>query len=144
MLLGQRAEFACAATADRVIAVLSPDYVLSRYGEAEWRVFFARDPSGEQALLLPIRVREVEPPGLLRTKIYVDLVGRDGKTARDLLLAAARGARGKPASEPEFPGRERQPQYDLTRRSSRRIAGRSTTPTRFRRAWHPPHCAPAT
>jgi len=86
--------------------------VRSGYVEAEWRVFFARDPSGEQALLLPIRVREVEPPGLLRTRIYVDLVGRDAKTARDLLLASARGARGKPVAEPEFPGRERQPQYD--------------------------------
>jgi TIR domain len=57
---------AAASTADRVIAVLSPEYVRSGYVEAEWRVFFARDPSGEQALLLPIRVREVEPPGLLK------------------------------------------------------------------------------
>jgi anti-sigma regulatory factor (Ser/Thr protein kinase) len=54
----------------------------------------------------------VEPPGLLTTRVYVDLVGRDASAARDLLLAAVRGARGTPAAEPEFPGRERRPRYD--------------------------------
>jgi anti-sigma regulatory factor (Ser/Thr protein kinase) len=101
-----------ASTADRVIAVLSPEYMHSRHGEAEWRVFYARDPTGEEARLLPVRVREVDPPGLLMTKIYVDLVGRDAATGRDLLLAAARGARGKPAAEPEFPGREQRARHD--------------------------------
>jgi anti-sigma regulatory factor (Ser/Thr protein kinase) len=100
------------SSADRVVAVLSPEYLRSGHGEAEWRVFYARDPTGDQALVLPVRVREVDPPGLLMTKIYVDLVGRDSKTARDLLLSAVRGARGKPASEPEFPGRPLRQKYD--------------------------------
>jgi hypothetical protein len=55
-------------------------------------------------LLLPVRVGDVEPPGLLTTRIYVDLVGRDASSARARLLAAARRVRGKPTSEPEFPG----------------------------------------
>jgi anti-sigma regulatory factor (Ser/Thr protein kinase) len=93
-----------ASTAERVVAVLSPDYLRSEYGEAEWRPFYAQDPSGELALLLPVRVREVDPPGLLRTKVYLDLVGRDVSAARDALLAAARGVRGKPAAEPLYPG----------------------------------------
>jgi hypothetical protein len=92
------------STAERVVAVLSPEYLQSGHGEAEWRAFYAKDPSGERALLLPVRVREVDPPGLLKTKVYVDLVGRDVLAAREALLAAARGARGKPAAEPEFPG----------------------------------------
>jgi hypothetical protein len=50
------------------------------------------------------RVSEVEAPGLLKTRIYVDLVGRDANIARATLLAAARRVRGKPTSEPEFPG----------------------------------------
>jgi hypothetical protein len=50
----------------------------------------AKDPSGEQGLLLPVRVGDVEPPGLLKTRIYVDLVGRDANSARATLLAAAR------------------------------------------------------
>jgi TIR domain len=92
------------STAERVVAVLSPDYLRSGHGEAEWRAFYAKDPSGERALLLPVRVREVNPPGLLKTKVYVDLVGRDVSAARDALLAAAGGVRGKPDAEPAFPG----------------------------------------
>jgi tetratricopeptide (TPR) repeat protein len=90
--------------AERVVAVLSAAYLRSGHGEAEWRAFYAKDPSGERRLLLPVRVSEVEPPGLLRTRIYVDLVGRDASSARAVLLAAMRGARGKPTEEPEYPG----------------------------------------
>ena len=95
------------ATAERVVAVLSATYLQSGHGEAEWRAFYAKDPSGELALLLPVRVGDVEPPGLLTTRIYVDLVGRDADSARAALLAAARGARGKPSEAPAFPGDRR-------------------------------------
>src|SRR5829696_5481882 len=91
-------------TAERVVVVLSPAYLQSAHGEAEWRVFYAQDPGGERGLLLPVRVGEVEPPGLLKSRVYVDLVDQDAGGARAALLAAVRGARGKPAAEPEFPG----------------------------------------
>src|SRR5215211_3205101 len=90
--------------AGRIVAVLSAAYLRSGHGEAEWRAFYAKDPGGERGLLLPVRVSEVEPPGLLTTRIYVDLIGLDTNSARAALLAAARGARGKPTEEPEFPG----------------------------------------
>jgi anti-sigma regulatory factor (Ser/Thr protein kinase) len=92
---------------ERVVAVLSASYLESVHGEAEWRVFYAKDPSGERGLLLPVRVSDVEPPGLLTTRIYVDLVGRDEADAQSALLAAARRARGKPTEKPEFPGGRR-------------------------------------
>jgi tetratricopeptide (TPR) repeat protein len=95
------------ATAQRIVVVLSPAYLQSAHGEAEWRPFYAEDPSGAHGLLLSVRVSEVEPPGLLKTRIYVDLVDRDAESARAALLAAVRGARGKPAEEPEFPGARR-------------------------------------
>jgi hypothetical protein len=44
------------ATAQRVVAVLSAAYLRSAHGEAEWRAFYAQDPSGERGLLLPVRV----------------------------------------------------------------------------------------
>jgi len=94
-------------TAGRVVAVLSDAYLASVHGEAEWRVFYAKDPSGERGLLLPVRVSDVDPPGLLTTRIYVDLVGRDARSARAALLAAAHGTRGKPTEAPEFPGDRR-------------------------------------
>jgi tetratricopeptide (TPR) repeat protein len=90
--------------AERVVAVLSADYLRSAHAEAEWRAFYAKDPSGERGLLLPVRVSDVELPGLLTTRIYVDLVGRDAKSARAALLAAGRGARGKPTEAPGYPG----------------------------------------
>jgi tetratricopeptide (TPR) repeat protein len=93
------------ATAGRVVAVLSAAYLRSAHGEAEWRAFYAQDPSGEQGLLLPVRVDKVDPPGLLKTRIYVDLVDQAAAGARTALLAAVRDARGKPTEEPEFPGK---------------------------------------
>jgi tetratricopeptide (TPR) repeat protein len=94
-------------TAQRVVAVLSTAYLRSAHGEAEWRAFYAKDPSGERGLLLPIRVDKVDPPGLFKTRIYVDLVDQNAASARQALLTAARGARGKPTAEPEFPGDRR-------------------------------------
>jgi hypothetical protein len=92
------------ANAERVVAVLSTAYLRSAHGEAEWRAFYAQDSSGERGLLLPVRVDIVDPPGLLKTRVYVDQVGKDAASARQALLAAARGVRGKPTDEPEFPG----------------------------------------
>jgi hypothetical protein len=65
---------------ERTIAVLSLAYLDSAFGGAEWRAVFAKDPTGEHGLLLPVRVEEVEPPGLLRTRIYVDSSGRTQTT----------------------------------------------------------------
>ncbi len=95
------------STAERVVAVLSAAYLRSAHGEAEWRVFYAQDPSGERRLLLPVRVDKVDPSGLLKTRIYVDLVDQDAAGAKAALLAAVREARGKPTQEPEFPGDQR-------------------------------------
>ena len=56
-----------AASAARTIAVLSPAYFGSRFGEAEWRARSPRIPSGERGMLIPVRVQPCEPPGLLAT-----------------------------------------------------------------------------
>jgi tetratricopeptide (TPR) repeat protein len=90
--------------AARTIAVLSPAYLGSAFGEAEWRVAFASDPTGEQGLLLPVRVAEVTPPGLLRSRVYLDLVGLDQQAATERLLAGVRGGRAKPPGRRLYPG----------------------------------------
>jgi tetratricopeptide (TPR) repeat protein len=89
-------------TARQTIAVLSSAYLQSAYGEAEWRVAFAQDPTGERKLL-PVRVENVQPPGLLRTRVYVDLVGLSRQSARTRLLEGIRPS-GRPEREPPFPG----------------------------------------
>jgi hypothetical protein len=93
-------------SATRTIAVLSPAYGGSRFGEAEWRVAFAADPSGERGLLIPVRVQPADPPGLLATRVYVDLVDVDENTARERLLAAVGPPPPRPTTAP-FPGTSR-------------------------------------
>jgi hypothetical protein len=91
------------STAGRTIAVLSPAYFGSAFGEAEWRAAFAKDPTGERGLLVPVRVQECEPPGLLASRVYVDLVDTDEPTARRLLLAGIDKTGARPTTAP-FPG----------------------------------------
>jgi hypothetical protein len=89
--------------AQRTIAVLSGAYFNSQFGEAEWRVAFAKDPSGEHGLLLPVRVEACQVPGLLQTRVYVDLVAVSEEVARGKLLAAVDRNRPRPTSA-RFPG----------------------------------------
>jgi len=79
-----------AATTERTIVVLSPAYLGSRVGQAEWQAAFAKDPSGERGLLIPVRVAPTQTTDLLQSRVYVDLVGTDEETARGRLLAAVR------------------------------------------------------
>ncbi|MEU4564696.1 FxSxx-COOH system tetratricopeptide repeat protein, partial [Actinoplanes sp. NPDC023936] len=89
---------------ERTIAVLSPAYLRSRFGEAEWRAVFARDPTGEKGLLIPVRVQPCDPPGLLSTRVYVDVVDAVEAVARKKLLAAVDQDRSRPAAA-AYPGR---------------------------------------
>jgi TIR domain len=49
-----------ARTAERTIAVLSPDYFTSHFTPSEWAAAFRRDPKGEHRFLVPVRVRECD------------------------------------------------------------------------------------
>jgi|SRR5215469_13597385 len=42
--------------AERLILVLSPDFLSSVFTEAEWTTIFAKDPDGSKRLMLPIRL----------------------------------------------------------------------------------------
>jgi tetratricopeptide (TPR) repeat protein len=92
------------AEAQRTIAVLSPGYLAALYTQPEWAAAFARDPTGEKGLLLPVRVRECDLKGLLPQIVYIDLVGLDETAAKERLLAGARFERAKPKTAPAFPG----------------------------------------
>jgi hypothetical protein len=90
--------------AERTIALLSEDYLGSRYGESEWLAVFAKDPTGERQTLLPVRISPVQPLGLLATRTYVDLVGLDEAAATRRLLTAIRKTPGSDIRSVEFPG----------------------------------------
>lgn len=93
------------AQAKRVVAVLSPDYLKSEYTTAEWIDAFAQDAASKKGTLLPVLVRDCELPPLLRSIIYVKLVGLDDPAeTRRILLEGASLERLKPKVEPGFPG----------------------------------------
>jgi hypothetical protein len=98
-----------ATESERVIAVLSPSYLMARYTQPEWSVAFARDPTGVHGTLLPVRVQECNLDGLLPQIVYIDLVNLDETTARETLLTGLRRERAKPpfapfpSATPQFP-----------------------------------------
>lgn len=93
--------------ADRTVALLSPDYLRSKFTPSEWAEAFRRDPTGERGLLIPVRVAMVEPTGLLAQLVYVDLVGVEEPQAILRLRQRVHGERRKPASSPPYPGAAR-------------------------------------
>jgi hypothetical protein len=89
------------AASDRVLAVLSPDYVASGYTMEEWAAALL-DP--DRPRLLPVRIAAAELPPLLAGRIYVDLVGLDEEQAILALRSGVNLGRAKPLVVPDFPG----------------------------------------
>jgi tetratricopeptide (TPR) repeat protein len=88
---------------ERTIAVFSRNYFLSEFAEAEWAAAFRLDPIGKNEKLIPVRIEACQPPGLLGSIIYIDLVNLDEATARERLLTGLAKGRRKPPTEPQFP-----------------------------------------
>lgn len=91
-----------AAASDRTIMILSESYLKLSYNQSEWAAAFKQAPESMDRLLLPIRVEECKPTGLLRPLVYVDLVGKGEVEAERLVLDAVK-VRGKPAARPAYP-----------------------------------------
>src|SRR5947209_13068309 len=67
--------------AQRLIAVLSTSYLNSGFAASEWAVKFGEDPKSEQCKIIPVRIEDVHPKGLLSPIVYIDLVGKDETNA---------------------------------------------------------------
>jgi hypothetical protein len=118
-----------AAEAERTIAVLSPDYLQKPFPQAEWAAAFAQDPTGDGHRLLPVRVVECSPKGLLAQIVYIDLVNRNETEAKDELLNGINRGRVKPATAPSFP---------LSQPSQRVIADEPQFPGALPAVWNIP------
>ncbi len=94
-----------AVDSDRTIAVLSPDYLPSRFAQAEWAAAFAMDPDGTKGKLVPVLVREVKAEllGLLAPVIQIRLVGLEEAAAREALVNGLVPGRARPGRV-RFPG----------------------------------------
>jgi tetratricopeptide (TPR) repeat protein len=84
-------------SAERVIALLSNEYLASDHCAAEWQDAIAHDPLNKQGRLIVLRVAEAAPTGLLTALAYWDLVPvrGDGALLRDIVLAAIKPGRHK-------------------------------------------------
>lgn len=92
--------------AERTIAVLSQRYLQSVFGAAEWQSAVQADPTGFERKLIPVRIDDCTPTGLLGSVVWVDLVGLGEHAARQTLLDMIRNSlsgRAKPATAPPFP-----------------------------------------
>ncbi|PSB23786.1 toll/interleukin-1 receptor domain-containing protein [Stenomitos frigidus] len=94
-----------AIEANRTIAVLSTLYLEKPFPQSEWAAAFAQDPTSANRKLLPVRVENCQPPGLLGQIVYVDVFNCDEVEAQQRLLAAVKDGRMKPDQRPSFPGK---------------------------------------
>lgn len=97
------------AEANKTIVVLSQEYLNAAYTQSEWAAAFAQDPLSLQRKLIPIRVKECNPDGILRSIVYVDLVDLSEKEAAEAVLSAFQ-ERAKPLEKPKFPSDNSQPE----------------------------------
>jgi hypothetical protein len=91
------------SSADRTILVLSANYLKSEFTAPEWAAVFSQDPQGLRRKLVPVRVAECMPTGLLTSIVYIDLVGKEEIEARQELLAGINLGRAKPQHASAFP-----------------------------------------
>lgn len=83
---------------ERTLALLSPDYLKSKYCTMEWQAAL------KEERLVPVRVRECDVGGLLGPIAYETLHGIDEARARAALLAALARAKTTARSPSPFPG----------------------------------------
>ena len=92
-----------AAESKKTILVLSETYLESAYTKPEWAAAFVDDPTSADRKVLPVRVKECQPEGLLKPLVYVDLVEVSESEAKQRLLNMIPD-RLKPSIAPLFPG----------------------------------------
>lgn len=91
-----------AAESQKTIAVLSESYLKASYTQPEWAAAFANDPQSLERKLIPVRVKECKPEGMLRPIVYIDLVGLSEADAKQTLLEGLKPS-GEPVQKPMFP-----------------------------------------
>jgi hypothetical protein len=98
--------------ADKMIAVLSENYLHGKYTRLEWEAALAGDPEGRQRKLILVRVGECQPTGLLRGLVYVDWVNLpEADRSRILLDAVSRHPESVTQAAGVVPDNEQSPSH---------------------------------
>jgi WD40 repeat protein len=93
--------------AERVMAIVSLAYLTSSAAAREWLTAAGSDPAGFARRVVPVRIDDAAPDGLLGGLVAIELGGLREAQAREKLLdrlQAVRVGRAKPARSPRYPG----------------------------------------
>jgi hypothetical protein len=93
---------AAVVATQKTIAILSANYFKALFTQPEWAAAFADDPTGAKKKLVPIRIDDCEPPGLLKQLNYIDIHDLGEEDARRAILGAF-SERAKPLHKPKYP-----------------------------------------
>lgn len=104
----------------KAIIVLSENYLLSEYCQSEWAAAFNTDPTGKKRTLIPVRVADVVPDGLLSSVIFIDLFETTKDTAIKRLLDGI-DDKDNPRKKPPFPGKKDSESSPDTKNQERRF-----------------------
>ena len=86
-----------------VLAALSPKYMQSDFCTLKWLLAFKCDPLGKSGRLVLVRVAKCKPLGLLTSRTYIDLFGKDPEAATANLLKRLKQGRVRPVDAPSQP-----------------------------------------
>jgi len=96
------------------LAVMSPDYLKSTIARIAWDAALARDHTGGQGLLVPVKVTKFDTWGRYSSRVPVDLTNLKAEAAVDEVLAAVHDPGLRPSGHwppgpsavapPRFPG----------------------------------------
>jgi cellulose biosynthesis protein BcsQ len=100
------------AGASCTLAVMSPDYLKSAVARVAWDAALARDHTGGQGLLVPVKVAKFDAWGRFSSRVPVDLTNLRAEAAVDEVLAAVHDPGLRPSGQrapdgadaPRFPG----------------------------------------
>lgn len=87
----------------RSIVVLSQSYLDSDYCQPEWVAMFIKDPLGKKKSLIPVRISNIEPEGLLSGIIYIDLFNVENEESAVKKLLYGVDIKENPRKKPVFP-----------------------------------------
>ena len=90
----------------KTIIVLSDNYLQAEYTQPEWATAFSEDPQGNDRKLIPVRVKECKPNGLLRPIVYINIFNLEETRAEVALLEGLKRD-VRPKTRTRFPGGER-------------------------------------
>jgi TIR domain len=96
---------------ERMIAILSENYLEKPFPQSEWAAAFVDDADGKKRKLIPVKISECNLDGLLKSTIYINLCKLDEKDAEKKLIEGIVKDSIKPQNRPVYPAQNKYTPY---------------------------------